>query len=182
MKFFLDSLFSIAAILSILYLHCFHCGYRDVSFQYLEVSILFVSSTLHERDHEKLEMLQVSIRELILPSSMRQCVFAVERGLMSDRAKNQRLLFGRRYLNFVKLGKYLHCGLWLTIQICWEHLRGLGQFFKQWEKQGFNTSRRSFGSVLYCFCFSLRKLVSLAGGKGRYCETAHTCTCDFDPS
>lgn len=111
MKFFLDSLFSIAAILSILYLHCFHYGYRDVSFQYLEVSILFVSSTLHERDHEKLEMLQVSIRELILASSMRQCVFAVERGLMSDRAKNQRLQFGRRYLNFVKLGKYLHCGL-----------------------------------------------------------------------
>lgn len=61
MKFFLASLFSIAAILSILYLHCFHCGYREASFQYRQVSNLFVSSALHKRDHEKLEMLQVSI-------------------------------------------------------------------------------------------------------------------------
>lgn len=71
MKCFLASLFSIA-ILSILY--CFHSGYRDMSFQYLQISIWFVSSAPHEGDYEKLEMLQVSILTVILASTMRQCV------------------------------------------------------------------------------------------------------------
>lgn len=45
-----------------------------MSFQYLQISIWFVSSAPHEGDYEKLEMLQVSILTVILASTMRQCV------------------------------------------------------------------------------------------------------------